>query len=53
MRNKPAKTERGVSTGVTHLIPISVTADDNGFHPPRHQPGNVLADNRLSEDSAT
>lgn len=38
---------------MTHLIPISVTANDNGFHPSRHQPGNVLADNGLSEDSAT
>lgn len=38
---------------MTHLIPISVTANDNGFHPSRHQPGNVLADNSFPEDSAT
>lgn len=30
-----------------------MTANDNGFHPSRHQPGNVLADNSFPEDSAT
>lgn len=53
VRAKPVQIKRGVSTEVTHLIPISVTANDNGFHPSRHQPGNVLADNSLPEDSAT
>lgn len=53
VRNKPVKTKRGVNTEVTHLISISMTANDNGFDPSRHQPGNVLADNSLSEDSAT
>lgn len=29
-----------------------MAADDDGLHPPAHEPGDVFADDRLPEDSA-
>lgn len=36
-----------------HLIPKCVSADGDGLRPARHQPGNVLADDWLTEDCAS
>src|SRR6266705_2701026 len=35
------------------LIAIGVAADDDRLGPAGHQPGHVLADDRLAEDDAT
>ena len=50
---------QGQLTGARHqkirrpvLITEGMAADDDGFCPPRHQPRDVFADDRLAEDGA-
>lgn len=39
--------------GAAHLIPEGVSANSDGLRPARNKPGNVLADDWLTEDGAS